>query len=199
MRILGITGGIASGKSFVAEFFRQRGLPVIDADQVARELVRAGSPLLAEIVGAFGPEVLTPQGDLDRRKLARLIFADSEARQRLDSLCHAPILAEIQARLDALRDSRPTPDLAVVVAPLLFEADAPHLVDKVLLVAAEEGERLRRLRSREELSEQEARQRLAAQMPLADQRRLADWIVDTTPGREATLARLEALWPRLLE
>jgi dephospho-CoA kinase len=199
MRILGITGGIAGGKSFVAEFFRQRGLPVLDADQIARELCRPGAPLLATIAASFGPQYLAPGGQLDRKKLGQLIFSDAEARARLDRLCHPPILAELEARLQALRASPRPPALAVVVAPLLFEAGARHLVDKVLLVAAEEKERLRRLQEREGLTREQARQRLASQMPFAAQKPLADWVIDTTPGKEATLARLEALLPELLQ
>ncbi len=193
MVTLGITGGIGSGKSVAAEFLRSRGAAVIDADEVARDLMGPGSPLLGEVATAFGREVLRPDGSLDRRKLSGMVFGDPEAVARLNALTHPPIMAEVRKRLERLRSEGGT-DIACVVAPLLLEVGGRSLVDRLVVVWASEDERVRRVVARDGLSESEVRQRIAAQMPTDAQLPQADWVVDTTQGLEAAKRQLDRIW-----
>lgn len=196
MLVLGITGGIGSGKSLASEFFRSRGASILDADAVARELMGPGSAVLWEVAAAFGPEVLRPDGSLDRRKLSDLVFGDPQAVARLNALTHPPIMAEIQRRLQELAREGGTA-VACVVAPLLLEAGGRKLVDRLLVMVANEEERVRRVMARDGLSESEVRRRMAAQLSPGEQVKGADWVVDTTAGRAAALRELERIWLEL--
>lgn len=196
MLVVGITGGIGSGKGLAAEFFRSRGAVVIDADAIAREVMQPGSPVLDEVASAFGQEILCADGGLDRRRLSRAVFGRPGAVERLNSLTHPPIMARIERRLDDLRrEGKAT--VVCVVAPLLLEAGGRDAVDRLLVIAADEEERVRRVMARDGLSQEEVRQRMAAQMLPEQQRREADWVVDTTPGRSAARRQLEAIWREL--
>jgi dephospho-CoA kinase len=197
MVVLGITGGIGAGKGLVTEFCRQQGAAVLDADEVAREVVRPGSPVLAQLVAAFGPGVLGSDGTLDRRKLASVVFGDAEAVRRLNEITHPAILAEIDRHLARLQTDGHT-RVACVVAPLLLESGYRSSVDRVLLVTAEEEERIRRVMLRDGLSREEVKARIARQMAPAEAARQADWVVDTTAGREPARRRLAAIWEELV-
>ncbi len=197
MLIIGITGGIGSGKGLATEFFRSRGAVILDADEIARELTSPGSPLCARIAEAFGASFLREDGSLDRRKLGAWVFSDPQRVARLNALTHPSILAEVQRRLERLRaeaGGKGSPEVVCVVAPLLLEAGWRDLVDRVLVVTAEEGERVRRVMERDGVSEEAVRRRMAAQMPPEQQIAQADWVVDTTQGKEAALRRLEEVW-----
>jgi dephospho-CoA kinase len=193
MVTLGITGGIGSGKSVAAESLRSRGAAVIDGDEVARDLMGPGSPLLGEVATAFGREVLRPDGSLDRRKLSRMVFGNLEAVARLNAITHPPIMAEIRKRVERLR-SEGGAGITCVVAPLLLEVGGRSLVDRLVVVWASEDERVRRVMARDGLSESEVRQRIAAQMPADEQLSQADWVVDTTQGLEAAQRQLDRIW-----
>lgn len=197
MIVLGITGGIGAGKGLAAEFCRERGAAVLDADEVAREVVRPGSPVLAEIVASFGPGVLGRDGTLDRHKLASVVFGDAEAVDRLNEITHPAILAEIDRRLAQLR-AEGSARVACVVAPLLLESGYRSSVDRVLVVTATAEERIRRVMLRDGLSREEVEARMARQMAPAEAERQADWVVDTTSGREQAQRRLAAIWEELV-
>ena len=158
--ILGITGNIASGKSLVAELLHKRGAAVLSADQLARELVEPGSPLLDRLVIIFGVEILTENGELDRDNLGRLVFDDEEARQKLNALLHPAIAALSEQRLAELVKSGAT--LIAYEAPLLFEARAEQRVDKVLVVTVDPDVQLQRIVERDRLDGPAARLRVAA-------------------------------------
>ena len=196
MVIVGITGGIGSGKGLATGFFRTRGAAVVDADVVAREVVQPGSPLLHQIAAAFGRDTLQPDGSLDRSRLAEAAFASPEAVAKLNAIVHPPVLAEIGRRLQRLARQGKT-QVACVVAPLLLEAGARRTVDRLLVMRAEEGERVRRVMARDGLTESEVRRRMAAQMPPDVQAQEADWVVDTTAGKGKALAQLERIWAEL--
>jgi dephospho-CoA kinase len=196
MLVVGITGGIGSGKGLATEFFRSRGAAILDADQIARELAQPGSPMLAELEAAFGRGVIGPDGSLDRKRLARLAFRRPEAVARLSAITHPFILAETRRRLEDLQRGG-VAKVVCVVAPLLLEAGGRDLVDRVLVVTAAEEERVARVRERDGLSEAEVRARMAAQMPAQEQAGQADWVVDTTAGREQALRQLERIWDRI--
>jgi len=191
VKVLGLTGGIGSGKSMVASMFANLGAEVIDADQLAREVVEPGQPALEEIATAFGREILLPDGRLDRGKLARIIFADPIARARLNAITH-PRIQERMATEMALRGSRP--GVLIVDIPLLYENDRTGTVDNVIVVWVDTKTQLRRLVERDGLTADEARQRIAAQMPLDEKRARADMVVDNSGSRQNTRRQVEAIY-----
>jgi len=191
VKVLGLTGGIGSGKSMVASMFANLGAEVIDADQLAREVVEPGQPGLEEIATAFGREILLPDGRLDRGKLARIIFADPIARARLNAITH-PRIQERMATEMALRGSRP--GVLIVDIPLLYENDRTGTVDNVIVVWVDTKTQLRRLVERDGLTADEARQRIAAQMPLDEKRARADMVVDNSGSRQNTRRQVEAIY-----
>ena len=193
MKVLGLTGGIGSGKSMVLSMFANLGAEVIAADQLAREVVEPGQPALEEIATAFGRDMLMPDGRLDRGKLARIIFADPVARARLNAITH-PRIQERMATEMALRGSRP--GLLIVDIPLLYENDRSDTVESVIVVWVDAKTQLRRLTERDGLTPDEARQRIAAQMPLDEKRARADLVVDNSGSRENTRRQVEVIYRR---
>jgi dephospho-CoA kinase len=193
VRILGLTGGIGSGKSMVALMFAQLGAAVIDADQLAREVVEPGEPALQEIAATFGRGVLLPDGRLNRGKLAGIIFADAAARARLNAITHPRIRERIDAAVEARRSG---PGLLIVDIPLLYENDRAGSVEKVIVVWVDPETQLRRLNERDGLTVAAAQQRIAAQMPLDAKRARADHVIDNSGSRETTRHQVEAIYRR---
>ena len=193
MRVLGLTGGIGSGKSKVAQMFAQLGAVVVDADQVAREIVEPGQPALQEIAATFGPDVLLPDGRLDRPKLAGIIFADPAERAKLDAITHPRIRARMDEEIEARRSG---PGVLLVDIPLLYENDRLNTVEKVIVVWVDPRTQLRRLSQRGGLSAEAARQRISAQMPLDAKRARADHVIDNSGGLEDTRRQVEAIYRR---
>ncbi|HXN02793.1 MAG TPA: dephospho-CoA kinase [Candidatus Dormibacteraeota bacterium] len=191
MRVLGLTGGIGSGKSMVTQMFARLGAAVIDADQLAREVVEPGQPALREIAAAFGPDVLLPDGRLDRPKLAGIIFADPAERAKLDAITHPRIRARMDAEVKARRSG---PGVLIVDIPLLYENDRSNSVERVIVVWVDPQTQLRRIRQRDGLSAQAANQRIAAQMPLDSKRARADHVIDNSGSREDTQRQVEAIY-----
>lgn len=173
--ILGITGGIATGKSTVVDLFKKYNFPVIDADIVAREIVEPGKPALKKIVSNFGEDILLTDGSLNRRRLGQIIFAEPKKRQKLDQLL-APFLQDaIISQIDTA-----TNDSSLVIAdiPLLFEAGYEKVVDQVAVVYIPENLQVERLMKRENLTEKEARQKIASQFSIEKKKSRADIIFD---------------------
>jgi dephospho-CoA kinase len=195
-RVIGLTGGIASGKSTVARMLAALGAAVIDADQVARDVVRPGQPALAEIVAAFGAEVLTAAGELDRKRLAGRVFADPEARLRLERITHPRIAAEVGRRVAELAARGVA--VAVYEASLLVEGGLHRGLDGLIVVAAPEEAQLRRVQERDGLTPDEAARRLADQAPLREKVALADYVIDGSAALEATRAQVAAVWQDIL-
>jgi dephospho-CoA kinase len=176
MTAMGLTGGIGMGKSTAADLLRQRGLPVIDTDLIARQLVEPGQPVLAEIQQLFGPEIIGEDGRLRRDELARRVFADAESRRRLEEVLHPRIRAIWRAQLESWRaEGRPA---AVTVIPLLFETDAARYFDVTICVACSARTQRHRLRGRG-WTEDQIDQRIAAQLPVEKKMSLADYVVWT--------------------
>ena len=195
-RILGITGGIASGKSSVTAMFAELGAVVVSADQLARAAVAPGSQVLADLVKLFSPAILGPAGDLDRDALARLVFADPAARERLNAITH-PAIAELAvARLQELRATGVP--LVVYEAPLLFEAGAARRVDWVLAVAIDPALQRARLAHRDGLSESDIQSRIDAQWPLSEKVAHADFVIDNSGPFTETRRQVVALHHYLL-
>lgn len=160
-----LTGGIAAGKSTVGRILEERGFPVLDADVVAREVVRPGEPLLEAVVSRFGPDILLPDGTLDRRRLGALVFSDDAARRALEELLHPEIRRRIRVWLGALASAPSPPRAAVVLVPLLFEAAWESEFDWIATVEVPREVQLRRLVERDGLGEEEALARIRAQLP----------------------------------
>lgn len=195
--IVGLTGGIATGKSTVADMFRTRGVVVIDADELSRRIVEPGRPALQEIVDTFGSEVLADDGTLDRARLADEIFRDDDARQQLEAITH-PRIAEAMFD-DARRAFDDGHDWVVYEAALLVETGSDRILDALIVVDCSPETQLERLRRRDDFDEDEARRRIDSQMPLADKRRAADWIVDNDGPLEATRRQVRRLKERIDE
>jgi dephospho-CoA kinase len=191
MRLIGVTGGIATGKSTVDRLLGAHGASVIDADELAREAVRPGERALDEVAARFGRDVLLPDGSLDRSRLGAIVFADPAARRDLERITHPRITELMQKRIaDALAGPAP---LVAVDIPLLFENAREAMFEGVLLVYAPPEVQIRRLRERNGLDEAAALQRLAAQLPIDEKRDRATWIIDNS-GRLAATSRAVDLW-----
>ncbi|MGW8313051.1 MAG: dephospho-CoA kinase [Desulfuromonadales bacterium] len=193
--ILGLTGGIASGKSSVADFLVKCGATLVSADLLAREVVNPGSPTLEKLVAAFGEDILSPAGSLNREAMAKRVFADPAARHRLEQITHPAIAHLAECRLAALKSA--PHDLIVYEAPLLLEAGAENRVDQVLVVIIDPAMQLSRLKQRDKLSETEARQRIASQWPQADKVQKADYVIDNSGALQQTHAAVAALYDYL--
>jgi dephospho-CoA kinase len=192
MRLIGLTGGIATGKSTVARMLAARGATVIDADELAREVVRPGEPALNAIVERFGTDVLQADGTLDRPRLGVIVFADADARHDLDRITHPRIAELTRERIAAALDSEAP--LVVVDIPLLFENARESMFEGVLVVHAPETIQVERMRDRNGLDGAAARQRLAAQLPIDEKRARATWVIDNSGDADATERAVAAWW-----
>lgn len=185
---VGLTGGIASGKSTVARLFAELGVPVIDTDEIARDVVRPGGPALPAVVAAFGAAVLAPDGTLDRRRMRERVFADEAARRRLEAILHPHIEAATLAASE-----RAGGPYQLLVVPLLLESGFDRLVDRVLVVDCPEELQRQRLLARDGGSPGEADRILAAQLDRATRLARADDVVDNAGGLAAVRARVAEL------
>jgi dephospho-CoA kinase len=195
-----LTGGIATGKSYCLERFAGLGAETIDADLLARNAVAPGTPGFDQVVERFGPEILN-DGDLDRQKIGRLVFADADARRDLEAIVHPAVYAAIAAWFDDLDRRRQTDGrqiVAIADIPLLFETGHEYDFDAVVVAACSPGEQLRRLVARNGLSEGEARARLAAQSPIDEKVRRADYVIHTGAAFGQTDAEVETVFRRLM-
>jgi dephospho-CoA kinase len=194
---VGLTGGIASGKSTVAEAFAQLGAKVLDADKVAREVVLPGQPAWRKLQQAFGPEFFLPEGEVNRSKLRRLVFSNPEERGKLNAIVHPEVMKEIDRRFEQLTTS--TQDGVVVVdVPLLLEVGVAHRFDRVIVVYVTENVQIKRLRERDGLSLDGARRALGTQMVLDKKVEQADYVIDNSSTRDETQAQVEKVWQELL-
>jgi dephospho-CoA kinase len=191
VHLFGLTGGIASGKSVVAQRLRARGVPVIDADELAREAVAVGSPGLAEVARAFGDGVLTASGELDRKAVASIVFADPARRKELNAILHPRITALSMRRAQEL-DAKGEP-LACYEAALIVENGMADAFRPLVVVAAPEEVQVARACLRDGAAEADARARIRAQMPLAAKTALADFVIDNTGTLAELVAKTDAV------
>ncbi|NLY53740.1 MAG: dephospho-CoA kinase [Firmicutes bacterium] len=194
---IGLTGGIATGKSTVAAMLRELGAKVIDADKIAREIVQPGQAAYHDIVEYFGPDVLLVDGQLNRRRLAEVIFNNPEARQFLNQATHPRVIARIEELVDAAITSGYRLPIVLDV-PLLIEAGMASSVDAIWLVITDAETQLQRLMARNQLTYAEACARIKAQMPLAEKKQWADVIIDNSGSIAATRQHVEKHWNQLL-
>jgi dephospho-CoA kinase len=191
VRVVGLTGGIASGKSTFAAALRARGVPVVDADALARAAVAPGSPALGEIARAFGPDVLGPDGALDRKRMAALVFSDPDARRRLEAITHPAVrlaMAEETRRLAGAGHA-----LAFYDTPRLYEVGLDGALDSVVVVWAPADVQRARIVARDGLSPAEADARIAAQLPVDEKAARADFVVENTGAPDELGAKADRL------
>ena len=192
MRKVGLTGGIASGKSTVSGMFRDLGVPVIDADIIAREVVAPGSRALGAIVDAFGEEVLTEEKSLNRARLGEIVFSDPAKKKVLEGILHPEIIAEQDRRLKGLEREGRTP-VAIVDAAVMIESGSWKRFDSLVVVDCDESQQIGRLRLRNGMNEEEAVRRVNAQMPLSEKVKYADHVIDNRGSIDDTRKQVEEL------
>ncbi|WP_223924024.1 dephospho-CoA kinase [Geobacter sp. AOG2] len=192
MRVIGLTGGVATGKSSVARFFQERGVPVIDADQLAREAVRPGSPCLAQLVALFGAGVLNPDGGLDRKRVGSIVFGDAEKRRLLEAVLHPEIRRLAEERI--ARAAEAGQRTLIYMAPLLIEAGVTDRVDEIWVVTVRPEIQLERLMARDGIDREAAGRIIASQMPLAEKERHGRVVIDNSGTPEETRLLLAAIW-----
>ena len=196
MILVGLTGSIATGKSSVCRFLAQLGAVIIDADALARQVVAPGSVGLEQVIGRFGQEVLTPDGELDRAALRRLIFSDEQAKAELEAIIHPLVLAEEQRLIAQARAADPKA-VIVVDLPLLYEIKEAHRFDKIIVVYADQKTQVQRLIARDGGDRAAAEKALASQIDIETKRRLADFVVDNRGGLEQTRAQVGLIFEQL--
>lgn len=193
----GLTGGIASGKTTVAGFFREFGAFVLDADRIAHELISPDGAAYRDVVARFGREILDANDAISRPRLGAIVFADAAARADLDRIVHPRILPEVDRRIAAYLESGHAP-VAIVDAALLVESGIYKELDALVVVRCSRETQIRRLMARNGFSEEEAVARLAAQAPLEDKLAVADWTIDTEGTIKGTRAETERVWRGLV-
>ena len=198
MPLIGITGGIGTGKSTAAEIFRELGAVTFSADEAAREVLKPGSEGLTEVIAAFGPQVIGPDGALDRARLAEIVFADSDARDRLEKITHPRILKRLRAQIDRSRQRNPPGAVIAVEAPLLFEAGMEDWFDHIVVVTAPEDTQIARLRARSNLTEDEARARIRAQMPLTEKAGRAHHVIGNDGTLDDLRSQVKEVWSHFI-
>ena len=197
MHILGITGGIATGKSTVTRMLAELGALTISADAVARALLAPGTPTTAAVLAAFPTCADTSEPlKINRRALAQIIFADADARRRLEALTHPPIIHALRAQIGEWRASG-TARAAAAEIPLLYEVGSEHDLDKIVVAACAEPLQAARLCARDGIGEDEARRQIAAQWPLSEKIARADVVITTDTSLEDTRRQVAALWESL--
>ncbi|MFP3927713.1 MAG: dephospho-CoA kinase [Desulfobacteraceae bacterium] len=196
--LLGVTGGIASGKSTISAMLEELGAPLIDFDIIARRVVEPGQPAYREIVDYFGRQVLSEDGCLDRRKLASIVFRDPEKRKKLESFTHPRIFEEFGRQVNEIAARVPGAVIQAAV-PLLLELELQYLFHKILVVYSPREEQVRRLIVRDGISEEEAYNMLNAQLPIEDKCRYADFVIDNSGSLGETKEKVKRLWEKLLE
>jgi len=195
MLVVGLTGGIAAGKSTATAFFQERGVPVIDADEVARDVVAAGTPGLAAVAAAFGSQILQANGTLDRRRLREVVFADPAERRRLEAILHPLIQTEIRARLQQVRGP-----YCILAVPLLIESAALRaLAHRILVIDVPVEVQVARLMQRDGMSAEQCQAMLAAQASRAHRLEAADDVVDNATDVTALQRQLDSVHARYLE
>ena len=198
MKVIGLTGGIGSGKSTVSRFLEELGAVTIDADKVGHEAFKPGTETWREVVAAFGKEILNPDGEIDRQKLGKIVFSDSQALARLNQIVHPRIYALVKAKIEDYR--RRGVGVVVLEAPLLLEVGRPSLadeVDEVWVTVAPEAVVLKRLEKKTGLSQAQSRARIRSQLPSKERLKHADVVIDTDCRLDELKARVEKLWRRL--
>jgi dephospho-CoA kinase len=198
MPVIGITGGMATGKSTVANLFGELGATVFSADEASRFITAPGTPAHQQIVALFGPACLLPDGQLNRAAIGQRVFSDPEARRALESITHPAILQRLRSQIEAARAVLPADAVIAVEVPLLYEAGMEDWFDRVVVVAVSEETEVARLCQRNGYDRDEAHRRIAAQMPLKEKVARADDVIWNEGSLAETKRKIEALWKQLV-
>jgi dephospho-CoA kinase len=195
VKLVGLTGGIATGKSTVTAMLREFGAKIINADDLARVIIQPGKEAWKEIVTAFGNDILRPDKSIDREKLRKIIFEDERARAKLDAITHPRIraLALMRAQELAAKGS----EVVLYEAPLLFENEAHTWLSPIIVVSTDDATQRRRLKARDKLSDPEIDQHIQAQMPLAEKKRLADYVIENDGDLDDLKRQVRDVWMKL--
>ncbi len=196
MLIVGLTGGVASGKTTVSLVFKEEGAYIIDADQIARELVQPHKPAWNEIIRAFGREILQEDGSIHRKKLADRIFTDPDERKVLNQILHPRIKEEIERRTREIGEKDPEA-IVVIDAPLLVELGMHHKVDRLIVVTSTQTQQMERLKERDGRSPEEALRLFSSQMPVGEKEELADFVIRNEGSLEETKKRTQEVFKEL--
>jgi dephospho-CoA kinase len=193
---VGLTGGLACGKSFVGEALAGYGCLVIQADELGHQVLEPGGEAYDSVVREFGPEILEPGGRIDRRKLAAMVFGSPERLARLNTLVHPPVVRKEEEEAAALA-ARDPHGIAVVEAAILIETGSYKRFDSIILVTCREEQQVERALRRDGAGEADIRARISRQMPLEEKRKLADFVIDTSGDKEDTLRQTRAVYEAL--
>jgi dephospho-CoA kinase len=196
MLLVGLTGGVASGKSTVSRILEEEGATLIDADQIAKELVRPGTPVFLELIRAFGEKILQENGSLDRKALAARVFSDSEQRSVLNRILHPRIKEEIRRRVREVVERDPAA-IVIIDAALLIEAGHDREMDKVIVVTSRAEQQIQRLNERNGMAPEEAERILASQMPQEEKLEAADFVLRNEGSLEETAKRTKEVFQKL--
>ena len=199
--IIGLTGGIASGKSTVAKMFKELGAKIVDADELGHRVILPGKPAWKKVVNLFGPEILKDDLNIDREKLGKIVFNDPEGLKNLNAITHPEIIKLIAKEIkEAKKRSSPEEkeEILIVDAALIYEAKIDNLMDKVIVVYTEKEEQLRRLGQKSNLSKEEALKRIKSQIPLKEKIKRADYVIDNSNSLDQTRKQVEKVWKKLV-
>lgn len=196
MRLYGLTGGIATGKSYVGECFKKLGAHLIDADLLAREVVEPGKAAWQKVVDHFGDSILKPDRSINRKKLGKLVFANPAERKILESFIHPEVFRREEERIREIRERDPN-GVIIVDAALMIETGSYKRFDKVILVTVRDDVQIERLMHRGDLSKEEALRKIASQLSQEEKRKYADFIIDTSGTREESAAQVRELFGKL--
>ena len=197
MTVIGLTGGIASGKSTVTALLKEKGAVIIDADKIAREIMSKGEPAWFEVLNYFGDEILNDgRSDIDRKKLAHIVFSDKAKLEVLNNITHPKIIEEIKRQVEEYKKAGKK--IIVIDAALLIETGLDKIADEVWVVAANEDIQLQRLMAREkDITKDEALKRIKSQMPLAEKLKFADRVIDNNSSIEETKNQVDKIWTKI--
>lgn len=195
MNVIGLTGTIGSGKSTFSEYLREKGYPVVDADRIAKELMQKGQKGYARVIENFSEKILNGEGQIDRKKLSDLVFADEEKLKKLNSIIHPLVIEQVDRQVR--RHFHLGEDLIFVDAPLLIEAGMYRITDKVVLIKASTAVLLSRVMQRDNITREKAKLIIDAQMPVSEKEKFADYIIENNGGKDALYAKADALLEEL--
>lgn len=196
MKVAGLTGGIASGKSTVASMFSKLGVHIIDADEIAKEVVKRGNPAFDLVIEGFGREILTQEGEIDRKKLGKIVFFSKEKREKLNQIVHPFVKERMLLKVQELGKDI---DKLMLDIPLLFESGTHQWLRPVILVYVPERIQIQRLSERDGLSYEEALARIRSQMSIEEKRKLADYIIDNTGALRDTEKQVKEVYVKVFD
>ncbi len=204
MKIIGLTGGIGTGKTTVTDYLISKGFHVIDADKIAREIVLPGSEMLIQLAGVFGKEIIQEDGYLDRKRLGSIVFSDSEKKKKLDELMHTEILETIHDQIFQIREEKGTETSHIATsrvifidAPLLFETGLDKSTEQVWVIDVDDETRIQRIMERDGLNRDEILKRMSTQMARSEKKERADVLLDNTGDKEVLYRQIDQLLQKL--